>query len=189
MQQFLTIIHILAAVFLIVLVLMQKGKGSDMGAGFGGASQTIFGSQGTTPFLVKLTGFLAFVFFITCGTLSFFINSSHAPVHDILDDIPLAQQPIKKEPMIPIIEQAQVRQPSLEKTEPASSADQTLMRPVTEAQQLPDKAVSVLEAPAEDVQAQPSVVEQDSVEQMNSAAEKLNPPAAVAHQKQKPVVE
>ncbi|MDF3054755.1 MAG: hypothetical protein K0Q74_662 [Gammaproteobacteria bacterium] len=108
MQQFLTIIHILAAVFLILLVLIQKGKGSEMGAGFGaGASQTMFGSQGATPFLVKLTGILAFVFFITCSALSFFLNNKSVPVNNLPDAIPIAQHPIEQKPLIPT-EQTQV---------------------------------------------------------------------------------
>lgn len=73
MQQLITILHILIAVSIIVLVLLQHGKGADIGATFGGGgSNTMFGSQGSTPFLVKLTASLAFVFFITCITLSYF---------------------------------------------------------------------------------------------------------------------
>ncbi len=75
MQQLITFIHVLVAVCVIVLVLIQRGKGSDLGASFGsGASQTMFGSQGSTPFLVKLTGALALVFFITSSVLSLVIG-------------------------------------------------------------------------------------------------------------------
>lgn len=118
MQSLLTILHILAAIALIALVLVQRGKGSDMGAGFGaGASQTMFGSQGATPFLVKLTGILAFVFFLTCGFLSFYINKYDASIDgNLADPLPIAQQPIKAEPMIPTTttvpqEQEQQQQP------------------------------------------------------------------------------
>lgn len=56
---------------LIILVLIQQGKGSEMGAAFGsGASATIFGSQGTGGFLFKLTGFLLLTFFATSLLLS-----------------------------------------------------------------------------------------------------------------------
>lgn len=72
MQQLITILHILVAVALIALILVQHGKGADVGAAFGsGASNTMFGSVGTTPFLVKITAILAFVFFVTCATLTF----------------------------------------------------------------------------------------------------------------------
>lgn len=81
MQTILIILHILAAVSLVALVLMQHGKGADVGAAFGsGASNTMFGSQGATPFLVKLTGGLALVFFITSLTLSLLV-AKHAPTN------------------------------------------------------------------------------------------------------------
>jgi preprotein translocase subunit SecG len=58
--------HIVIAVIIIILILVQHGKGADMGAAFGsGSSQTVFGSKGAAPFLMKLTGFLAAVFFVT----------------------------------------------------------------------------------------------------------------------------
>ncbi len=66
MQQLLLIIHLIIALLIIVLILMQRGKGSDVGASFGsGASQTVFGSQGSTSFLVKLIAVLAAIFFVT----------------------------------------------------------------------------------------------------------------------------
>ena len=49
------VVHVLACVFLIVVVLLQTGKGADMGAVFGGGSQTLFGSSGAGNFLTKLT--------------------------------------------------------------------------------------------------------------------------------------
>ncbi|QLH42707.1 MAG: preprotein translocase subunit SecG [Coxiellaceae bacterium] len=78
MQQLILILHVLAAVSLIALVLLQQGKGADMGAGFGGgASNTMFGSQGSLPFMMKLTGGLAAVFFITSLTLSYLAAPHH----------------------------------------------------------------------------------------------------------------
>lgn len=66
MLDILLAVHIAVAVFVIVLVLVQHGKGADMGAAFGsGSSQTVFGSKGAAPFLMKLTGFLAAIFFAT----------------------------------------------------------------------------------------------------------------------------
>ena len=57
--------HVIAAVAIIVLVLMQQGKGADMGASFGaGASATIFGSSGSGNFLTKSTSILAVAFFV-----------------------------------------------------------------------------------------------------------------------------
>jgi len=63
-------LHILVSIALILIVLLQKGKGADMGAAFGGSSQTIFGSAGATPFLSKITAAAAIVFMITCLLLA-----------------------------------------------------------------------------------------------------------------------
>lgn len=74
MQQLLTMIHVLIALAIIGLVLIQHGKGADMGAGFGsGSSQTMFGSAGSTPFLVKVTGMLAAAFFVNCLLLTYVV--------------------------------------------------------------------------------------------------------------------
>ncbi len=71
MYQLLMVIHVLVAICIIGLVLMQHGKGADIGAAFGsGASNTVFGSQGTGSFLFKLTGALVFTFFVTSLLLS-----------------------------------------------------------------------------------------------------------------------
>jgi preprotein translocase subunit SecG len=74
MQEIVFIIHIVAAVFLVALVLMQHGKGADLGAAFGsGASQTIFGSVGSLPFLIKVTAIVAAIFFASSLGLGYFI--------------------------------------------------------------------------------------------------------------------
>jgi preprotein translocase subunit SecG len=64
MREILVVVDILAAVGIIGLVLLQQGKGADMGAAFGsGASQTLFGSRGTANFLTRTTAILAVIFF------------------------------------------------------------------------------------------------------------------------------
>jgi preprotein translocase subunit SecG len=71
MYHLLLILHLIISVVLIILVLIQQGKGSEMGAAFGsGASATVFGSQGTGGFLFKLTGILLLSFFATSLLLS-----------------------------------------------------------------------------------------------------------------------
>lgn len=69
----LTAVHLIAALSIIVLVLLQQGKGADMGAAFGGggSSQSLFGSRGSANFLSRTTGILATVFFITGLTLAY----------------------------------------------------------------------------------------------------------------------
>lgn len=65
--------HVVIAVALVGLVLIQQGKGADAGAAFGGgASQTVFGSQGSGSFLTRVTTFLAILFFVTSFTLAVF---------------------------------------------------------------------------------------------------------------------
>ena len=67
----LTSLHVLIAVFLILIVLVQSGKGSDIGAAFGGgASQTVFGARGATTVLHKITSGLAVAFMATSLVLA-----------------------------------------------------------------------------------------------------------------------
>jgi preprotein translocase subunit SecG len=66
----LLIIHVFVCLFLIGVVLLQSGKGAELGAAFGGSSQTIFGSRGAATFLNKMTTISAIVFMITSLTLA-----------------------------------------------------------------------------------------------------------------------
>lgn len=76
MYQLVLVIHVIVAVMVIGLVLIQQGKGADIGAAFGsGASNTVFGSQGSGGFLFKLTGGLAAIFFATSLTLGYIASS------------------------------------------------------------------------------------------------------------------
>ena len=72
MQSLILVLHVMVAIAIISLVLMQHGRGADVGASFGsGASNTMFGSAGSLPFLMKLTSVLAGVFFVTSISLSY----------------------------------------------------------------------------------------------------------------------
>lgn len=71
MQLLVVIIHVLTAIALIGLVLLQQGKGAEMGASFGaGGSNTVFGSAGGVSFFAKVTALLVLVFFCTSITLA-----------------------------------------------------------------------------------------------------------------------
>lgn len=75
MEQIITVIHVIVALMVIGLVLVQHGKGADVGASFGsGSSNTMFGSQGAMPFLMKITALLAAIFFATNLTLSYLVG-------------------------------------------------------------------------------------------------------------------
>ena len=70
------ILHVIVAVTIVVLVLLQHGKGADMGAAFGsGSAGSLFGASGAANFLSRSTGVCAGVFFVTCLALTYF----HAP--------------------------------------------------------------------------------------------------------------
>lgn len=71
METFLTIVHVVFAVGVVGFVLIQRGKGADAGASFGGgASQGVFGSQGSATFLSRTTAVLATLFFATSLALA-----------------------------------------------------------------------------------------------------------------------
>lgn len=71
-KELLLVVHILVAFALVALVLLQQGKGADMGAAFGsGASQTLFGSRGSATFLSRTTAVLATIFFLTSLSLAY----------------------------------------------------------------------------------------------------------------------
>jgi preprotein translocase subunit SecG len=65
MRYFLITLHVIVSAILIGMVLLQKGKGADIGAAFGGASQTVFGPRGAASFLAKLTTSAAIIFMLT----------------------------------------------------------------------------------------------------------------------------
>jgi preprotein translocase subunit SecG len=66
-----TILHVTVCIVLILVVLLQAGKGASMGAVFGGSSQTIFGSSGPGTFLGKMTTVVAVIFMLTSFSLSY----------------------------------------------------------------------------------------------------------------------
>lgn len=76
--------HVLAALAIIGLILVQHGKGADMGAGFGaGASSTVFGSGGAGNFLTKATTTIAIAFFLTSFALAYFAKQKSEQVLDL----------------------------------------------------------------------------------------------------------
>ena len=80
-------VHILVALVIIGLVLMQHGKGADMGAAFGsGASGSLFGSSGSANFLSRLTGGLAAVFFITSLSLAYVASSKPKTTGSVMQE-------------------------------------------------------------------------------------------------------
>ena len=71
MDTLLTIVHIFVCLFLVGIVLLQHGKGADIGATFGGSSQSLFGTEGPLPLLNKITTASAIIFMLTSVTLAY----------------------------------------------------------------------------------------------------------------------
>lgn len=77
-QELVLIVHIVIALSIIGLVLLQHGKGADMGAAFGsGSAGSLFGSSGASNFLSKSTAVCATIFFVTCLSLTYFTAPRH----------------------------------------------------------------------------------------------------------------
>ena len=101
-----TAVHILVCFALIMIVLLQAGKGAEMGAAFGGASQTIFGSSGAMGFLSKMTTGVAVLFMITSLILTF---SSTRGASSVIKERPAQSAPaepsqIPAQPQVPVPE-------------------------------------------------------------------------------------
>lgn len=91
MQTFITIIHVLASIIMILVVLLQAGKGANMGAAFGGSSQTVFGSSGAGTFLGKMTAIVAIIFMITSLSLTYSVSRKGSSLFD------RSQMPVKSQ--------------------------------------------------------------------------------------------
>jgi preprotein translocase subunit SecG len=83
MRFLLTSLHVIVSTILIGMVLLQKGKGADIGAAFGGASNTVFGPRGAQSFMAKLTTGAAIIFMIT----SFFLAITSSKKSSIMESV------------------------------------------------------------------------------------------------------
>ena len=92
-------IHVLVGLSIIGLVLMQHGKGADMGAAFGsGSSGSLFGASGSANFLSRTTGVLAAVFFTTSLTLAYLANAKPRTTGSVMEavkTVPATSAPAK----------------------------------------------------------------------------------------------
>lgn len=88
------VIQVLSALTIIALVLLQHGKGADMGAAFGsGASGSLFGATGSSNFLSKATAFFATVFFCATLALAYFSQRPTAAGGGLMENLPATQVP------------------------------------------------------------------------------------------------
>jgi len=107
MENLIVIAHIVIAVGIIALVLIQQGKGAEAGASFGGgASQTVFGSSGSGNFLTRATSFFAIIFFLTSFALAYFAKEKATGIVDAgLPSIEEVQVVAPTESEVPVLEQ------------------------------------------------------------------------------------
>ncbi len=98
MVTFLTIVHISVCIFLVLVVLLQHGKGADIGATFGGASQTVFGTGGAATFISKVTVVMAATFMVTSMALAFLASRSAKESLFSKEAKPAAEQPAPAAP-------------------------------------------------------------------------------------------
>ncbi|MBS0394499.1 MAG: preprotein translocase subunit SecG [Proteobacteria bacterium] len=110
LQQILLAVHVLLSAAIIGLVLLQRGKGADAGAGFGsGASGTVFGARGSSTFFSKMTAVLATCFFLTSLSLAYLASHrTGTAVKSLVEQAPVtapvpttAPAPVSELPAVP----------------------------------------------------------------------------------------
>lgn len=107
MEKYILIFHFILALALIGLILLQQGKGAEVGASFGaGASQTMFGSSGSWNFFSKLTAILATIFFATSISLALIAKNRLVVDNDVLPELESVPQETLKESEIPNVNSA-----------------------------------------------------------------------------------
>ena len=115
METIVIVVHVLASAVIIGLILLQHGKGADMGASFGaGASQTLFGSQGSGNFFSRFTAFMAVIFFTTSFALAVIAKEK-----TMVDDIGIPRVD-EQEAEVPVVQQPQSDVPVVETPQPSS---------------------------------------------------------------------
>jgi preprotein translocase subunit SecG len=80
-----TVIHVIVCLLMVSIILLQHGKGADIGAAFGGGSHTLFGARGATTFLAKVTLTCAAIFMVTSITLA--ISARHKAGTSVIDQM------------------------------------------------------------------------------------------------------
>ncbi len=108
MEQIILAVHLIIALAIIGLIMLQQGKGADMGASFGaGGSQTLFGSDGGGNILTKATAWLVVLFFASSFALALMVNQRSVVEDDLGLDIPVtvnaeAEAPVADE--LPVLD-------------------------------------------------------------------------------------
>lgn len=110
MEQIILVVHLLVALAIIGLIMLQQGKGADVGASFGaGASQTLFGSAGSTNVLTRATAWLVVLFFASSFGLALLATQKTRPVDDDLGlIIPTSEERVDRrlDSDVPVVDNA-----------------------------------------------------------------------------------
>lgn len=125
MEKIVLIVHILTALIIIALILMQQGKGASAGASFGaGASQTVFGSEGGGNFFTRMTAIFAFIFFCTSFGLAIIAKNNANITDEIIPSVVESAPAISDVPAVADESQSDVPDVSLPEGEvPAVPAE------------------------------------------------------------------
>ena len=147
MEQIILIGHLLVALAIIALIMLQQGKGADAGASFGaGASQTIFGSDGSGNILTTMTSWLVVAFFATSFGLAVIASQKSGPVDDLGLGLDL------NAPVETVQQEFESDLPSVEEEFPATAA--SLADDVPSFEDEFSESASAVDATEEDVPAQ-----------------------------------
>lgn len=119
MTTILIVLHIFVCLFLICIVLLQHGKGADIGASFGGSNQSLFGTEGPLPLLNKITTLAAIVFMGTSVALAYI--SANQSGGSVMGKLPVQEQGA---PVVP-----QANEPAPPAASPAAEPQATTPQP------------------------------------------------------------
>lgn len=125
METLLIIVHVIVCLFLIGIVLLQHGKGADIGATFGGSSQSLFGTEGPIPLLNKVTTFSAVVFMVTSVALAYLAsqNGSGSVMSELSKDQAKQEATAVAEPKLVVPSETEMTKTS--EQQPADSESKT----------------------------------------------------------------
>jgi preprotein translocase subunit SecG len=124
------VLHVLIAAGIVGLVLLQRGKGADAGAGFGaGASGTVFGARGSASFLSRMTATLAALFFATSLTLAYLGGKRPEAPKSVIDRVAVPAAPTQSAPPAPTAQQQTPAEQPVEAPKQEQSGDAQTSQP------------------------------------------------------------
>ena len=138
-QKIVLIVHTLIALSIIALVLLQRGKGADAGAGFGaGASGTVFGARGSGSFFSRMTAIMATAFFLSSLTLAYLSSQRPTEPESLLEGSPVLEEAVET---IPVLDEEEAPEADMPALEPAgedaaeAASDMPALEPETPAEE------------------------------------------------------